>query len=530
MRHFIVILLCILTSTSTSAAKTYTYDLNKVDYHHVVHVVQDVAAHIELTNYTMDKVAEILKYGYRHLSLVLKQTGKPSITIYRHNSPSKENVSKTISILKKAKQKKQLLSLTLAYSDAADLQEILKYGESIFRLEIALDKHSVAAIVANAKNLESLKMLELSSSSTDKGLPDAYIKELLNGAHLKSLEVLDLTHSKIGVEAAKAIAASPSLKNLKVLKIGNYDVDAEYFNKIEDDGLEAIAMSPYLINLEALDVSRNNIGSRGIKAITTSQNFAHLRSLNLNGNPLSAKDIQLLGQSPVLENLQELNISDGTEGFTYRTFRASSNFGAEAFTQWTTLVNLETLTYDLSDEEVKVVANLPCLKKLKSMRGNLTAKGVQALADSPYIHNLEDLHIGHGTGCGNAGVKIIAESKGFQYLKKLYLANAGITDEGFMVMAQSKNFHHLEDWFIFDNDITSKGVIFLAEHGHFPKLKLMNLMTPKGLDYSAALALAKSKASPPHSRWCVNFKKEDMPKIKQLGKTFNRRFHYCAGP
>jgi hypothetical protein len=71
------------------------------------------------------------------------------------------------------------------------------------------------------------------------------------------LRTLDLSVNGLGNEAAEAVAGSPRLPDLAVLRMG--------YNRIGDEGGQVLAASPHLANLRRLDLTGNNL-SKAVRA------------------------------------------------------------------------------------------------------------------------------------------------------------------------------------------------------------------------------------------------------------------------
>jgi hypothetical protein len=182
---------------------------------------------------------------------------------------------------------------------------------------------------------------------------DILFKNLQNCILVSSL---DLSNNKINVEGVTAIANSPYLSNLTFLNLSNND-------DIGDEGATAIANSPYLSNLTFLNLSNNDIEDEGVRAIANSPNLINLTSLNLSNNVIRDEGVTAIANSPYLSNLTSLNLSNSD---------------------------------DIGDEEVTTIANSPNLRNLTSLNlsNNVIGdEGVKDIANSPYLTNLTFLNL-----------------------------------------------------------------------------------------------------------------------------------------
>lgn len=81
--------------------------------------------------------------------------------------------------------------------------------------------------------------------------------------------------------AAEELAGSSRAANLGVLSLA--------YNQLADEGVFALAASPYLKGLMSLDLSNNGIGDAGATALLDSPHLTGLLVLNLAFNPISAE-------------------------------------------------------------------------------------------------------------------------------------------------------------------------------------------------------------------------------------------------
>src|SRR5262249_918896 len=120
-----------------------------------------------------------------------------------------------------------------------------------------------------------------------------------------------------------------------------------------------------------LDLGRNGIGLDGARALAGSPVLARLRHLSLAGNKLTARGCRALLLSPNLANLWSLNLEYSS--FTDKTARAVAAA--------TPLPHLPRLCFDAS-----------------RTRTRLTAEGERALAASPRLPHLLQIHPEHPWG------------------------------------------------------------------------------------------------------------------------------------
>jgi uncharacterized protein (TIGR02996 family) len=110
-----------------------------------------------------------------------------------------------------------------------------------------------------------------------------------------------LTYLKLccasGPDAARALAASPYLRQLKRLDL--------YACWMGDEGVKALARSPILATVEDLDLSYNELTDEGVKALARSPILATVEDLDLSYNDLTDEGARALAASPYLDRLKK---------------------------------------------------------------------------------------------------------------------------------------------------------------------------------------------------------------------------------
>jgi Ran GTPase-activating protein (RanGAP) involved in mRNA processing and transport len=122
----------------------------------------------------------------------------------------------------------------------------------------------------------------------------------------KLATTLDLNWNEIGPEGTKALANSPSLQHLKVLKL--------YDNYIGDEGASALAKSTGFQSLEILELGDNRISDTGAKDIANNTSFHHLKQLDLSLNYIGDKGAIAIANSTKLHRLEVLRLGGNNIG------------------------------------------------------------------------------------------------------------------------------------------------------------------------------------------------------------------------
>jgi uncharacterized protein (TIGR02996 family) len=176
-----------------------------------------------------------------------------------------------------------------------------------------------ADILADSRqcaNLVALEMLDLSIDDNDlcrlarsPYLPQLKRLSLIDNsvrgsavpelAKCTSLQALDLSRNQLGDAGAQA------LSNVPFGRLATLGLD---FNRVGDFGARALAASAALANVRALSLTGNVIGSDGAAALAASPSLANLRMLALGQNMIGAKGADALVKSPHLKQLAVLDL------------------------------------------------------------------------------------------------------------------------------------------------------------------------------------------------------------------------------
>ena len=157
--------------------------------------------------------------------------------------------------------------------------------EDLFLGELWPHKIGPAAGVALGRSPYLTHLRELKIHDWIEALGAAALAQAPN---LAGLTYLDLCTAS-GPDAARALAASPYLRQLKGLKL--------YGCEIGDEGAKALARSPVLATLEDLDLTYNDLTDEGAQALAASPYLERLNQGGLKierGNRLTANGMQAL--------------------------------------------------------------------------------------------------------------------------------------------------------------------------------------------------------------------------------------------
>jgi uncharacterized protein (TIGR02996 family) len=231
-----------------------------------------------------------------------------------------------------------------------------------------------AQLLFTSPHLGNLRQLNLAwSPLADDGL------RAIAAADMPSLRWLGLIGAPTGVRGLAALVSSPSLPNLSELGVGSHGVGPRQAQAIASApeprlkeldfeladigsaGATALAGSPGLANLEVLRLEGNRVGPEGAEAVAASPHLRKLRELDLGSNRLGDRGAVALANSPVVETLAHLNLA----------WSRIKKDGVKALANSPRLANLECLNLaenHLGSEGAKALAESPHLSKLQCLK------------------------------------------------------------------------------------------------------------------------------------------------------------------
>lgn len=250
-------------------------------------------------------------------------------------------------------------------------------------------------------------------------LPDADPVSLAGLSHprLEQLHSLDLHVLGAGNAGAAAVASAP-LRGLRTLSLQlsileTADTPAHARRPLDVDGVLALAASPHLAGVRALDLSYNELGAAAVDALGGAR--FRLEELDLSGRAFDAAAAERLAASPSFATLRRLRLRGADLGVE----------GAATLAR-APLPDLEEL--DLSETRLGPDAaeaffgalTLPRLRTLRLERGRLGDRGLRALLASPALPRLVDLELGHNDFT-KEGARLLAESPTLAHVERLLL-------------------------------------------------------------------------------------------------------------
>lgn len=236
--------------------------------------------------------------------------------------------------------------------------------------------------------------------------------------------IRELRFHRIYQDGARKIALSAYLQKVRIL-------DLEDGNAIGNVGLEALAGSPYIRELNEMKLRSNAIGPAGVRALARSKYLESLTDLSLDHNALFDEGVEAIAESPRFRQLKQLSLG------------------------WT----------ECGDRALMALARAKHLATLNwlYLSGNqISDDGLIALADSEILTSLRALYM-EANRIGDRGVEALARSKTLANLVWIYLKSNRITDEGAMALVNSEHLQKTEELVLIENLVGPETIQLLRQ-------------------------------------------------------------------
>jgi len=309
------------------------------------------------------------------------------------------------------------------------------------RLELCQQRsYSEWTKLLDAEHLTRLVDLDvLHAGGTDRD-----VAELCRRPVLSRLRRLALRLGEVNPTGWRPFARCPALAGLEALAVTRCDARGV--------GFRDLAASPHLGRLRGLDVSYNRIDGKALRALSGAAFAGRLERLSLAGNDLG--DVAGLADAP-LTGLRQLDL--GGCGLD------DAAVAALADADWLpTLreVDLRGATLTASGPGF-LAATLRSVEVLRLGSCGLTPEGLAALASSPHLGRLRELHLRDNL-VGDAGVAELVRGD-LPGLRVLALDATRLTDDALRRLADWPGLAEL--WFLSltGNTFTEVGLRALAE-------------------------------------------------------------------
>ncbi len=231
--------------------------------------------------------------------------------------------------------------------------------------------------IANARFASRLEYLGIAKRYFDADVvPDVI-------ARLPALRVVDLEASDLGEPGIVALAALPH--RFTGLSLQRCGIDAA--------AMRVLAASPVIAELTALDLGGNPLGEDGLVALARSPYLGNLATLGVGG-----LDDQTKPTGPFVEELARGAIAESIAALAFGLGRLGPR-GAHAIASrvWPNLQRVELYGNRILDDGAIALFQSPALATIRYLdlgNNDLTDASGQALAESPYADALTHVELG----------------------------------------------------------------------------------------------------------------------------------------
>lgn len=350
-------------------------------------------------------------------------------------------------------------------------KDFLRNAEAIFALapvrEVLFQdqgrKHLSA--LAACPHLQHVRRISFGDGTYGDAITHAGARTLAASPYLCNLEVLDLFECHVGPSGMEALASSPHLSKLRKLLVQENDV--------RDRGALAIAGAQSWDGLEVLDLLSCNVQLGGLVALCGAPHLRDLHELGLQGNPLGQYGGSVLSNAP-WRQLRSLDLSQ--TGLTVEGVERLSN---------STVVNplrkLRLCWNHLGSEGMAALLRPTRLEHLETLdltEVDLDAAAMRTLIERWPFANLRELRLDNNR-LGDEGVAILARGPGLRTLRDLRLCEVRLTDQGVKELAESPHLAGLRTLWLHDEALTDSAVESLVASPYLGESARVWLTSPR---------------------------------------------------
>jgi uncharacterized protein (TIGR02996 family) len=229
-------------------------------------------------------------------------------------------------------------------------------------------------------------------------------------------------------------------------------------NGLGDDGVAVLVRSPYFGQLRELDLSFNLVTDAGVRDLATADTLPSLRVLGLSHNELiGVLGAEALARSPHLQRLEALDlVSNDLDDTAVRWL-----VGRPGLPE---LVELKLADNRVGDRGVEILVGSALLPRMLARspaldlsRNDVTATGLQTLLACPRLVPLISLNLS-GNAIGDVGLIALTVADWLPNLRELSLNASGITDEGIFALVDTPLFARLRVFHVADNALSVEGM------------------------------------------------------------------------
>ena len=264
------------------------------------------------------------------------------------------------------------------------------------------------------------------------GITDRGAEDLQSNVSWKELRVLDLVENRIGEKGISTLATNTTWLQLEELLLDR--------NPVYERGAAFLARNKTWKNLKTLSIADCTLGIIGAQTMVKNNiEWTNLQALNLTLNNIDDEGVGYLSQSTVWQNLESLDLCWNSIGWK----------GAEHLAKNETWKRLKVLILKINF---------------------IGDKGAAALSGNTSWTELQTLNL-WGNSIGPEGSAALSRNTSWEKLKKLDLSKNLIGDAGAAALGENSSWKELETLDIRFNLITQKGAACLKNNVNWTRLK-----------------------------------------------------------
>lgn len=374
---------------------------------------------------------------------------------------------------------------------------------------VAASAHEIVAIIEEAVTLDAARVAHEWHAylHAHPNLPD------LTATTMRELHALAIVLPQRTValglhahEANNSIWQDGALQRVKSLNLDACDVGEQG---------ATIARSPYLGALRSLSLQQTGLDTEAIAHLCDATNLHDLEQLNLSHNDFGSKALELIAQTHAFHGLTHLDISNKRKIDAERSHVILSTHMAPQLVEFgINRCGLRGLTNELTHHA--------CLRALDISSNYMNDIDLSQFIEHPNSLGLRHLDLGQNS-IGDHGLLMVLNQ--CARLHTLHMAKTRLTEIATEHLVHSTHTHELNSLDLSRTRIHTTGTLTLTE-GEFPALHSL-YMDESRIEFAGLQTLLASSAFP-QLRWCSlarNTRTRDYSQATALGLLHERASH-----
>jgi uncharacterized protein (TIGR02996 family) len=308
------------------------------------------------------------------------------------------------------------------------------------------------------------------------------IQILAKSNSLRHLVSIQIKHDS-NDSSAKWLANSPIMKTVRRFE---FNTDKDSRKRMKDKGFQYLVHSPYLGQLEEVNLSGNKIGDKGFAHFLHGCTWKNLKSFDFSENEVSDNGLRFLAQAPMGRLIQMSARDNPIQGSGLAIF-LSSPVGKR-------IQRLDCRNCQIDNAGLTAIAAMEGPRELRNVRFNnnqFTYQGFKKLMQSPIVSKITQFRLSENR-IGDSGAIALAESEYLSNLHELYMGNCQLTDRGLIALANSPHLRKIRHLELDSNHFSAEGIRALTRAKFIRKIFILSLSRCKLTDEVAEEFIASS--------------------------------------